>query len=423
MSIISYKKRFLVSLIAAILLVAPFLAQAVNDLTINGVVSFSLITADTAVPATITASTGGQATLIDIQSNYIDITLDNLSTVTFNTIAPGRYLRISYQSGSTDYTIAPACPTTIATLTGTGAQVVLRLEVYATNSCPPGPGGGGHTPVFPTNYSISINNGATTTGTTSVTLNLKAQNAVQVLISNDANFLGANWQSFTNPLDLPWTLTAGDGTKTVYVIYKSPDGNLSPTLSDSIVLQTGIIVPPVIPPVVPPIVPPVVPPIPPTQIITPLSGLHFGELIKSLSISTVYYYGNDGRRYIFPNEATFFTWYSDFTQVVIISDADLAKIELGRIITYRPGVKMLKSQSMPDVYAIDSHGTLRWIVSEQVATDLYGPNWSKMVDDLSDAFYLSYQLGPPIRSAADFVPSLTTEAAIDINTDMQINLI
>jgi hypothetical protein len=85
------------------------------------------------------ASSGGQATNFNVQSNYIDITLDNLSSVTFTTTVGGQFLKIIKQSGSNDYTVSPSCPTTTVTLTGTGAAVILRLEVLTTDACTPIP--------------------------------------------------------------------------------------------------------------------------------------------------------------------------------------------------------------------------------------------------------------------------------------------
>ena len=33
-----------------------------------------------------------------------------------------------------------------------------------------------------------------------------------------------------------------------------------------------------------------------------------GDLIKGESFSSVYYYAPNGKRYVFPNEKTYFTW-------------------------------------------------------------------------------------------------------------------
>ena len=50
-----------------------------------------------------------------------------------------------------------------------------------------------------------------------------------------------------------------------------------------------------------------------------------GDLIKA-SQAAVYYYGADGKRYVFPNEKTYKTWYSDFSSVKTITDVELAAI-------------------------------------------------------------------------------------------------
>ena len=48
-----------------------------------------------------------------------------------------------------------------------------------------------------------------------------------------------------------------------------------------------------------------------------------GDLIKKDGLSAVYYLGDDGKRYVFPNEATYKSWYSDFSGVVTISSDEL----------------------------------------------------------------------------------------------------
>lgn len=138
-------KKFTV-LFAVIFFLSSSAVFAINDVNITDVTNFDLNTADTAAATTIEAQTGGVATNLYVESNYIDITIDNLSAITFNTTVAGNYLKITKQSGSNDYTLVPTCPTATATITGTGAQVVLRLQVYTTNQCtltPPPSGGGG----------------------------------------------------------------------------------------------------------------------------------------------------------------------------------------------------------------------------------------------------------------------------------------
>lgn len=123
------------------------------------------------------------------------------------------------------------------------------------------------------------------------------------------------------------------------------------------------------------------------------------SLVKSKSATAVYYCGANGKRYAFPNERVYFTWYADFKNVKTITDAELASLPLGGNVTYRPGVRLLKLESIPNVYAVEKGGVLRWIQSSTVAAQLYGSNWAKKVDDLSDAFFTNYRVGDPILSA------------------------
>ncbi len=132
-----------------------------------------------------------------------------------------------------------------------------------------------------------------------------------------------------------------------------------------------------------------------------------GDLIKlpddgnpeTTADAAVYYYGADSKRYVFPNSQTYFTWYADFSKVKIISSTEMAAIPLGGNVTYRPGTRLVKITSDPNVYAVEPGGTLRWIQSEAVAKSLYGDNWNKRIDDIPDAFFFNYRIGDPLAAA------------------------
>ncbi len=135
------------------------------------------------------------------------------------------------------------------------------------------------------------------------------------------------------------------------------------------------------------------------------SYFNAGDLIKG-SGSAVYYFAQDGRRYVFPNEKTYFSWYRDFSDVVTIPDEHLALMPLGRTnVTYRPGFKMLKVITDPKIYVVDRGGILRYVTSEGLARTLYNLNWNDRVDDISDAFFSNYRIGTPIQTATDYVPA------------------
>ncbi len=149
--------------------------------------------------------------------------------------------------------------------------------------------------------------------------------------------------------------------------------------------------------------------------------LSAGDLIRGESFSAVYYYGEDGFRYVFPNDKTYFTWYSDFDDVRWLSDSDMSSIQIGGNVTYKPGVKMVKITSDPKVYTVGAGGVLRAIDSEAVATSLYGSAWNTQIDDVPDGFFSNYSLGSRLEFASQF--SVETERqdalSIDDNKDLR----
>lgn len=139
-------------------------------------------------------------------------------------------------------------------------------------------------------------------------------------------------------------------------------------------------------------------------LLLPTASQASGTLVKSPSFSAVYYLGTDGKRYVFPNENVYKSWYGDFSGVTTITDAELYASPIGGNVTYKPGSKMVKITTDPKVYAVDRNGTLRWIVGEDVATSLYGSDWAQNVNDIPDAFFVNYRVGSPITSVSDFSP-------------------
>jgi hypothetical protein len=119
-------------------------------------------------------------------------------------------------------------------------------------------------------------------------------------------------------------------------------------------------------------------------------------LIRTPEVSTVYYCGRDGGRYVFLDEKTFFSWYDNFDSVTLVSTETMASIPLSGTVTYKPGSNLVKILSNPKVYAVGRNGTLRWISSPELATQLYGADWATQVRDIPDGFFPRYQIGPDI---------------------------
>lgn len=90
---------------------------------------------------------------------------------------------------------------------------------------------------------ISINNGALSTSTLSVSLLLSATDSQsevsQMMVCSNSDFLGCNWESYATTKS--FTLASGDGTKTIYVKYKDSQGNISSIYNDSIIFAIPVV--------------------------------------------------------------------------------------------------------------------------------------------------------------------------------------
>lgn len=149
---------------------------------------------------------------------------------------------------------------------------------------------------------------------------------------------------------------------------------------------------------------------------------YVGEVVKSTASDTLYYVAADGKRYVFPNENIYKSWFSNFSDVQTLTDEALAAIPLGGSIHYRPGVIMIKIDTDPKVYAVEQGGILRWIKTEGRAKKIFGENWNMLIDDLPAGFFANYQIGAPIEDDDDYDADDETEKAESIEHDRGLKL-
>jgi len=92
----------------------------------------------------------------------------------------------------------------------------------------------------PTANSFAINGGSANANSTNVTLTQLATDpddaVAEMSFSNDGNIWGA-WQSYATSVS--WSLSGGDGAKTVYARFKDTVGNISASVSATITLDTA----------------------------------------------------------------------------------------------------------------------------------------------------------------------------------------
>ncbi len=141
------------------------------------------------------------------------------------------------------------------------------------------------------------------------------------------------------------------------------------------------------------------------------------DVLVKASGPAVYYYASDGKRYVFPNENVYYSWFFNFDDIVTITDEELASIPIGGNVTNRPGIRMIKLQTDPKTYAVAPGGILRWVTTEEIAESMYGHEWNQYVDDVSDALFVNYTIGNPIEEAGDYEPETAASSAGTINAD------
>jgi len=142
-----------------------------------------------------------------------------------------------------------------------------------------------------------------------------------------------------------------------------------------------------------------------------------GGLVKG-SLAAVYYVTADGKRMAFPNEATYFSWYPDFSGVKIIADSDLAALPLFGLATIRPGTKIVKFETDPKTYAVAHGGTLRSLISDAIIKMIYGADWAKKLSVVPDAFQSSYKFGIDVTGPGQYWWARERDASPNIASDL-----
>lgn len=201
---------------------------------------------------------------------------------------------------------------------------------------------------------FSINQALSQTTSRSVTLYFNSPEATQMAVSNDIGFDGVSYEDYTATKS--WTLTSGNGGKTVYVKFKTSAGGVR-TVSDTITLSSQ------------------------TCPLTPES------VYKHTQSNAVYYVTLDCTKRAFTNPNIFFTYFDSWSDVQTVTKATLDSIsnDLLGFMPYGPNydpkygalVKIVKD---PKVYLLLGNNK-HWITAEAVFNGLNYPwNWIEDVD-------------------------------------------
>jgi hypothetical protein len=170
--------------------------------------------------------------------NDSKLALERVSTSAENALAGARGPTGSTGSRGSDGSVghtAPGCPTS-----GSGGSGGFGAVFGGTGGPSVGIFISGTSQVKPKG-TVTINSGRTTTKVRGVTLKLSASDPSPASGVSQMRFRNANtttwpaWWTYTTSKS--WTLSAGAGTKTVYVQYRDRAGNVSAVASDSITHQ------------------------------------------------------------------------------------------------------------------------------------------------------------------------------------------
>ncbi|HJN85445.1 MAG TPA: Ig-like domain-containing protein [Patescibacteria group bacterium] len=133
---------------------------------------------------------------------------------------------------------------------------------------------------------------------------------------------------------------------------------------------------------------------------------------------TVYFLDNLGTRHAFPNEKAYFTWYTDWSNIHVITTDIMAALPLGGNVRYHPGTKMVKYPSANQVYVVGVFGDLIEVDSEATAEALYGANWNQQIDDVSEAFFGNYTYGAADVTIDTYNPETARNSVTSINDNI-----
>lgn len=132
------------------------------------------------------------------------------------------------------------------------------------------------------------------------------------------------------------------------------------------------------------------------------ASIPYNSAVRGTSSSAVYWFANDGKRYVFPNASVYFSWFPNFNNVRMISNSEINSFPIGGNVTYRPGANLVKIATDAKVYAVSRGGVLRHVTTPYIASQLFGYNWGSKIMDIPDTYFTNYTVGTPIYSVYDY---------------------
>lgn len=132
------------------------------------------------------------------------------------------------------------------------------------------------------------------------------------------------------------------------------------------------------------------------------STLPVGTVFKFISAPQVYYVAENNTAYLVPDEATFFSWFASFAKVKAYDKNIIANPISKTILTVKPGARVIRFGTQPQLYTVGRGARLRWIRNKETLVELFGENWQNYYINLPYNRKNDYTTGLDIAKGTDF---------------------
>lgn len=124
----------------------------------------------------------------------------------------------------------------------------------------------------------------------------------------------------------------------------------------------------------------------------------------------VWFYGKDGKRHVFPNEAVYKTWRSkdgraDFSKLKIVNQDVINKLPIGEPVNIRPVGYIAKFTDDPYYYFVMTSNQLKRFDNEKTIAKFFGLDWKWRVIELAPSHKSKYRVLGSLIKANDKYPN------------------
>ena len=119
------------------------------------------------------------------------------------------------------------------------------------------------------------------------------------------------------------------------------------------------------------------------------------------SDSNTVYLATNNSLWTVPNEKTYLTWFSSWNRVTTLSPKMMASMKATHTLMgdagFAPGTRV-KAIGDSRVYMVGNDGQMHWIISETVASTIYGSSWNKGIVEVNSTDLWRFANGKNIES-------------------------